>query len=486
MDRSVIKAFCVTGISIGLAFIFNYLFFAKMIGISVFIFAAILLGATAVLGVSQRLPVKRSWWLMLLIAFFALMVSVRANEFLIFLDVCAALGLLVLLARELTDTPAFLMRLRDYLISAVLMPLKMLGKALTTIILLGQIRSTVRRRDLSLRILKGVVMAIPVLIVFAVLFTQADLAFSRFINGFIDISISPQSVQYLVLLLFAFVSALSFLSYLSSPQPVQAAAADDSGESQSDRSIEVMVFLGLICSLFLVFIGFQVTYLFGGEANITNAGFTYAEYARRGFWELLAVAVLSLLVLLGSEKYAGAESRKIRRFHLPALLLVAEVVVVIVSALKRLSLYIDAYGMTAQRFYAAGFIVLLMALFVLLAVKFLTGRQERFFAFGGLLSVAAFLIVLNLINPDGFIMSYNLERHSRTGKLDISYLSQLSADADPGKIELYRNLDGSDKAALHGLLMKQKEVLRYYGDNWQSANFSRARALKLLNEIGNN
>ncbi len=244
-----------------------------------------------------------------------------------------------------------------------------------------------------------------------------------------------------------------------------------------------MVFLGLISALFLMFIGFQLTYLFGGEANITNAGFTYAEYARRGFWELLAVTVLTLLTLLASEKHAGVESKIDRRFLMPALILIIQVGVVIVSAFKRLSLYVGAYGMTAPRFYAAGFVILLTVLFILLAIKFIKLKREQFFAFGTLLSVAAFIIIVNLVNPDSFIAITNLEQYSRTGKVDLIYMGSLSADAEPWKIELYKKLEGEDKDVLLGLLQKQKENLQETSMYWQSANLSRARALQLLQGI---
>lgn len=486
MNRTLLKALYVILISLGLALIFNFLFFDKLFGISVLIFAVILLGIVFLFGVYQQVSLRKTWWLILLIVFFALMPGIRANEFLNFLNLCATLGLLMLLAHELTDTPVFLMKLRDYLILMVLVPLRMLRRALSTISLIGQIHSNVKHRDIWLRIFKGVIMAVPILIIFGVLFSQADLAFSQFINGFVHITISERSLQYLALLFVAFVGALGFLSYIFFPKQTQPALSDEQSDTavQSGKEVEVLVFLGLISALFLVFIGFQITYLFGGEANIVNAGFTYAEYARRGFWELLAVAILSLLVLLASEKYAGVESKRDRRFLIPALVLIIKVAIVIVSAFKRLSLYIDAYGMTALRFYVAGFIMLLLVLFVLLAVKFIKSKREQFFVFGALFSVAAFLVVVNVINPDAFIARSNMEQYSRTGKIDFFYVGTLSADAEPWKMELYNKLEGEDKEVLRGLLQSQKDNLQKSSTDWQSANFSRHQALKLLNELG--
>ena len=441
MDRPLLKALYVISISLSVALIFNFLFFSKLIGISVFIFASVFLGAVFLFRQHYPIHLKKSWWLLLLIAFFAAMPAIRANEFLNFLNICAILGLLMILAYQLTGTPVFLMRLRDYLKLAVLVPLRMLTRAWSTVSLVGQIHSDEKHRDVWLRVLKGVIMAVPILIIFGILFSQADLAFSQFIKNFVDITITERTAQYLVLLAFVFVATLSFLSYILFPKQIQTSIREQSDVAVNrGRAIEVLVFLGLICALFAVFIGFQITYLFGGETNITNAGFTYAEYARRGFWELLAVAMLSLLVLLASEKYVGIESKRDKRFLIPAIILIAEVGVVITSAFKRLSLYIDAYGMTILRFYVVGFIILLSVLFVLLAVKFIKSKEEQFFAAGSMLSVTAFLIVVNIISPDAFVVKHNIEQHDRTGKIDVSYLRELSPDAEGGKIELYKKL----------------------------------------------
>ena len=140
--------------------------------------------------------------------------------------------------------------------------------------------------------------------------------------------------------------------------------------------------------------------------------------------------------------------------------------------------------MPIQRFYVAGFIMLLSVLFSLLAVKFIKSKREQFFAFSTLISIAGFLVVINLVNPDAFIAQFNIERYGRTGKLDPSYMRELSADAEFWKIELYKKLEGEDKEVMRELLQKQKDNLQKSGTDWQSLNLSRARALKLLQEFG--
>jgi hypothetical protein len=214
MDKTLQKALYIILISLGLALVFNYLFFSKLIGISVFVFVVILLGTVLTFAKRQQVSLKQTWWLMALIAFFALMPGIRANEFLTFLNVVATFGLLMMLAHQLVGTPVILMKLRDYFLLAVLVPFRMLARGLSTVSKLGQIHSNVKNRDTWIRVLKGVVMAVPVLIIFGALFSGADLAFSQFLNNFVDINISERSIQYLVLLAFAFVAGLCYLSYI--------------------------------------------------------------------------------------------------------------------------------------------------------------------------------------------------------------------------------------------------------------------------------
>ncbi len=484
MDSKLLKAVYITLISLGLALVFNFLFFHKLLGVSFPIFTVVLLGTVFLFGRYQKVLMKKTWWLMSLIVFFALMTGIHDNEFLTFLNVVATFGLLMLLSHQLVGTPAFLMKIRDYFILAILVPFRMLGRAISTLSSIGQIHSNVKHRDVWLRVFKGALMAVPILIIFGALFSQADLAFSQFLKGFIDIQLEESAIEFTMLLVLSFVAGLCYLSYIFSPKLAESNLPEQKEVvAQPGRGIEVLVFLGLISALFLVFIGFQITYLFGGETNIINTGFTYAEYARRGFWELLWVAVMSMLLLLASEKYAGVECKKDKRFMIPALVLIVEVMVVIVSAFKRLSLYFDTYGMTELRFYVAGFITLLLVLFILLAVKFIKSKREEFSTFGALLSVATFLIVVNIVNPHAYIIRANIEQFNQTGKVDADYAGRLSADAVPGKIELYKKLEGNDKEILKGLLLKEKERLQKHNTDWRSYNYSRHQALKLLQDI---
>ncbi len=485
MEKITNKALYIILVSLGTAILFNFLFFSKALGISVFIFAVVFLGSIFAPGAGQKDSFKKTWWIILLILFFSLMPTLKVSGFLTFLNICAVLGLAMILAYQITGVPPLLMRFKDYFMLVTFVPLQMLGKAIFSISMVNQIHSQEKNRDVWLRIFKGLIMAIPILILFGLLFSQADLAFSQFLKGFINISVTQQTIQHIIVILFTFVASLSFISYVFFYKRKEQLPNNDPLNEEKPiipvkgKGIEVLVFLTLISVLFLLFIGFQMTYLFGGEANIIKAGFTYAEYARRGFFELLAVGIISLLILVMSEFYAGEESKKDKKFLVPALFLIAEVIVVIVSAFKRLSLYVQAYGLTMLRFYVAAFIILLLILFILLAIKFIKFKQEQFFTFGILVSVICFLVLVNVINPEVFTYKYNLKKFGQTQKFDIYYFKDLSPDVEALKIKTYSTLSGEEKEVFKTSILNDKYNLENQ-KNWESFSFSRNKALKLL------
>ena len=124
--------------------------------------------------------------------------------------------------------------------------------------------------------------------------------------------------------------------------------------------------LGALVGLFAAFVAIQFTTLYGGDHHVVNtAGLTYAEYARSGFAQLLAVAALTLAVVAAARHWARDDGQLLNVL-IAALCLLT--LVVLISALKRLALYEDTFGYTRLRLAAHAAILYLGALFVLVFV----------------------------------------------------------------------------------------------------------------------
>lgn len=226
--------------------------------------------------------------------------------------------------------------------------------------------------------------------------------------------------------------------------------------------VEWMVALGLLDLLFAAFVMVQVTVLFGGRSHVLQtAGLTYAEYARSGFFQLLVAAGLTLLVLAGAIRWARRETAA-DTVALQVLcgILCALTLVILVSALRRLSLYEDVYGFTRLRLSVHATILWLEGIFgfVLVggAIKKFGWLPRTFVAY-----TAVALLAFTLINPDRVIAARNVERYEATGRIDMSYLAGLSADAVPALAELPEPLRSCALADLRQELARPDSIVAF-------------------------
>jgi membrane protein implicated in regulation of membrane protease activity len=229
-------------------------------------------------------------------------------------------------------------------------------------------------------------------------------------------------------------------------------------------------------ALYLVFVGVQAGVLFAGSDYVNRTtGLTYAEYAREGFWQLLAAATLTLVVIAAAVMFAHTRSRTERRILRVLLgLLAALTLLTVTSALHRLRLYETAFGLTRLRLFAEAFAVWLGGVFVLLLIAGALVAVRRHLARIALAATALALVVFATLSPDRVIAQRNIQRWHDTGRLDIAYLRTLSADAVPALTSLPQPLRSQALAPLARRLAKDEP--------WSSANLSRHRARALLGE----
>jgi hypothetical protein len=238
-------------------------------------------------------------------------------------------------------------------------------------------------------------------------------------------------------------------------------------------STEIAIVLGALDLLFLAFVLVQVRYLFGGTALVeSQAHLTYAHYARHGFFELVAVSVLVLPVLLAANALARDRKRLVRAF---SGVLVALELVVALSALQRLRIYEQQYGLTELRIYTTGVVCWLVCVFLWASVTILRGRV-RPFATGAVVAGFVATASLNVLNPDALIARTNLTRP----QADLVYLQKLSDDAVP---TLVAQASSSPDPRVRSALQAQLSSRRVGSFDWLSWNASRERARHALSQF---
>jgi hypothetical protein len=443
-----------------LAWIFDQLFWKKAPGISFPIFVLLCLAGGMYLTWREGLrPKLASLLIVPVVIVFAILTILRQEPFTVFVDYLLTLGAMLVLALTWLGGRWLAYSLSDYFVQ----PLRLVGVALAGPVEVGRGRGTGDggretenggqgagnggKKTSATRhvpqILLGLLLALPVVVVLASLLASADPVFAerlRLALRFFDLQrLAEYFWRFILILILAYLLAGVFIYALLNSRQEKLIGLEKPWLSPFLGWLSAVIVLISVDLLFLFFVIIQFQYFFGGQANINLEGFTYAEYARRGFGELVAVALISLLLFLGlsmiTRRHQG-QPRKI--FSLSGIALVGLVAVILVSAFQRLLLYEAVYGFTRLRTYTHIYMIWLGVLLLATVLLELAGRM-RGFALAAVLVSVGFGLTLNLLNVDAFVVRQNVGHVFQGTELDTGYLIELSDDSVPALVESFQN-----------------------------------------------
>lgn len=323
----------------------------------------------------------------------------------------------------------------------------------------------------------GTLIAIPLLFVFGGLLMAADAVFDRMVTTALDIDLANLMSHGMLTGFFAWIVCGFFLLILRVARPFREEIIRIGRPPVGVT--EVVLPLALLDLLFLAFVIVQVRYLFGDASLVQDTvGLTYAEYARRGFFELVTVTALALPLLLAADwTLADSSPRGKRLFRALAGALLVLLLIIMLSAMKRMQLYQSAYGLTEQRLYTTAFMAWLAVVLAWFAGTVLAGRR-RFFATGALLAAFCLVAALNLINPDAVVARVNTSRAVEGEEFDALYVSSLSADAVPTLLDALPRLEEDEGCVVAARLLERWSPPATI--DWRAWNAARARAWRSI------
>jgi hypothetical protein len=472
-----------------LGWAFDFLFWGRMPGLNFAIFMALtLVGGLNLLLLNEIKPDWKSLLLIVPIAAFAWITFWRQEPLTIFLAYLFTLLSLGLLAISYSGGKWVRYSLIDYLYRFAMLAGSIIASPL---MFLFQVRKEQKElgespKKLQLApIARGLIIAIPVVAVFTALLASADLVFNQKLSNFFglfDIDRIGEYILRLCLILFwAYVLAGIYLHAASKSQDEKLVGEEKPIIAPFVGFTETGIVLGSVTILFILFVIVQFQYFFGGNANIGVEGYTFSQYARRGFNELLMVAIFSLLLVLGLGTVTKRETALQRGgFSGLSAAIVACVLVILVSAFQRITLANDWHGYSRLRLYPQIFLVWVGILFIAVVVLEILHR-ERYFALAALLASFGFAISLFFFNVDRTIVVHNVQRAAEGKHFNIAHLASLSSDAVPAMKEKF--LDPSIPKPVHegiGAALLCYMHLNPKDDHstgdWRSFNYSRWQA----------
>ncbi|WP_436520675.1 DUF4153 domain-containing protein [Actinoplanes sp. HUAS TT8] len=330
-----------------------------------------------------------------------------------------------------------------------------------------------RNPGLARRIVFSVGLTVLVLLVFGALLSSADVAFSTLLGDVVPDLDGGSIFQWIFLAVAGALIAVAGIYTLSAPPTTS--GLDTEGRGRFGL-VEWAPAAAALVLLFAGFVGVQFAVLFGGSRHVLKtAGLSYAEYARSGFWQLVAVTLLSLALLAALARWARRDTPTERMLLRVLLGLVCGLSVVIVwSALSRMWAYQRVYSFTGERIFVMSLEILLGTVFVMIAVAGIRWRG-RWIPRATIGLAVLMLLGLAVLDPEGYAADRNALRYEQTGKIDAWYLRALSADATPA---LTRLPDPVRRCTLSWINDDLKEP-----DPWYAWNLGRQRARAALKKL---
>jgi hypothetical protein len=466
------------------------LFVGEGLGLNVGVWSALVLGAAFLVRRREVAVDRLDLWLPPAALLFGAFVAIRGDGALLLFNTLASWVLLIAAVAALRGVAVTRGSLRALTYTGAAISGLIVGGAARLGGGLRPLRPGMARQSTAMRVLAGLALALPLVLVFSALFAAADAVFAAQLRRLLVVDVALHDL--LGRALFAFLAGwvlagLLLVRWLSD----DFARPREGGEIRRRLGVvEASIPLIAVDAVFAFFVVLQAAYLFGGLDTLAASGMTYSEYARRGFFELIAVAGLAGLLLLVLD--ALIERRTVV-FRAAAVVLGVLIGAVLVSALARLALYQQAYGWTELRFYAL-LAIGWLGVGVVAAIGGLAFDRLRLVPRVLLMAALLLAVAANIVGPQRFVTEHNLTRaidpllvpaDGRTG-LDVDYLSYLGDEAVPLLVAALPHLPVGDRADVQLALADHADYLRFRVDShgWPSFNLARARALEALAAAG--
>jgi Domain of unknown function (DUF4153) len=466
-------AVALCGAALALGALADVLFRGRPLGVNAILWAVAFVAALAALIRIGGVPFHQGRrWMAVPLVLFAALLAWRTSPLLQAVNLLAICGAVAIGALRRTQRPVARAHVDDYVAGAVTAGAATIVGAAE--LMQRDVPWEELRRGVSAprvaTLARGLALGLPPLLLFGGLFAAADAVFANLLSAAVPSLPHRWWLDVVVVVVVAWASAGLLRDLLATREHER--VLSPRAKAPRVGATELAVALGAVDALFLLFVVVQLRYLFGGHGLVeTRVGLTYAEYARHGFFELVVVAALVLPLVLAIDGVVDGTRRQVRTVRGFALALIVLVGVVMASALQRLWLYQQQFGLTELRVYATGVVLWLAVVFVWLAVTVLRGRRHLF-ATGAVVLGFAATLALNVLDPDALIARTNVARP----QADVSYLASLSDDALPTLLARLPRLDPRLRRPLARSLLARTNT----HESWLSWNRSRSRAASLL------
>ena len=358
------------------------------------------------------------------------------------------------------------------------------GSIIETIAKLFSKKEISKKKNETIRkIILGIVITIPILIVVLILLASADtIFFSKIINllikvfslGIFESETYVDLFLRIIIILFLSVYLIALLYNI-----IEDNFCDYDVKTKEKKRIDKIIgntVLTILNIVYLIFCYIQVSALFMKMGNMLD--YEYATYARQGFFQLMAVSLINLsLILITFRK--NNQDKRINYTKIMNICLAIFTLIILCSSFYRMYLYEQEYGYTFLRLMVY-FVLITEAILIIAIIMYIIGMKinlcKTFFVV-----IVSMYVIVNYINIDNLIAKNNIDRYfaSETKEeIDLTYLQTLSVDATK-QIKRLENIEDEN------IRYRVENYLYYLKNNATNTNFKNFNINRVIANLQN-
>ncbi len=356
---------------------------------------------------------------------------------------------------------------------------------------INKYKSDDAKKKLHSSIILGIFISLPFVVFLLIMLSSADLVFSVKVENTLEWFSKMLDLELIFKIIFGMIAGLYlfgliYIVFAEKKSDSQNAIFTLEIRPKNADTIVINILLSSILLVYTLFIFIQFKYLFAG--SVLPGNLNYAEYARRGFFELIFLSFLNiglilLTVYLYKEKIYVQRNKWSNLTKIFMIYLCAVTFVMLISSFYRMYLYDQEYGFTRLRVLVYGFLIF-ESIGLIITAAFIMRPEFNIMAVYMVIGLCYYLC-LNVVQIDYIIAKHNVDMYlaKETDSLDIDYLMSLSVDAAPQIARLVENNNADIMTRYKADLYFKNIEENYSSDSlWQSRNYSIDKAIQLISK----
>ena len=452
----------------------SILFFEKKLGLSVtlFIIPLIILIYYS-LKINNKIKDKKGLLFIIPIILLSLTYLIFDNYFFRVTNTLA-IPILLTLLYIYTIKPTFnIKNIIESIIKIVIEPLSHIGNVYHLIT--EQIKKKIKVSNKIKRVTKSIIIIIPIVLIVLFLLSSADQIFGNIFNKLfnltskISLSNTIKRLIPMIILFFYLSATINYLLYNYSKT--------ENNEKEINLNIDSLTVKILLTTLNIIYIIFDIIQIKSLILHQVSMNISYAEYAREGFFQLMIVSFINLIIILVSKSIEKKQDEKSKKYiKIMNLIMVFLTFIIIISSFIRMHMYETEFGYTLLRLLVY-FSLITEIILLIPTIIYIINSKFNIVKYYIIILITMY-ITINFINIDYIIAYRNIKRYYETNDIDIYYLMNNHTDNIPLLIDLYNKTDDEN---IKEDLKEYLNSIETKTNGFQEFNISKKIANKIIN-----